>query len=86
MSVREDAQHDVVCGGVVDEGPLGVHKEDIGNPDLLHQTAVKGHTLVGAAAEGEALVLPVVSQVQSHGEVLEEHRELLTGGRNGLLH
>lgn len=84
MPIREDAQHDVVRGGVVDEGPLGVHEEDVRNPDLLHQTTVKGHTLVGAAAEGETLVLPVVSQVQSHGEVLEEHTEWLTGGRNGL--
>lgn len=51
MSIREDTQHDVVSGGVMDKGPLGVHKEDIRDPDLLHQTAVKRHALVGAASE-----------------------------------
>lgn len=51
MSIREDTQHDVVSGGVMDKRPLGMHKEDIGNPDLLHQTAIKGHTLVRAASE-----------------------------------
>lgn len=63
-----------------------MHEEDVGNPDLLHQATVKGHTLVGAAAEGETLVLPVVSQVQSHGEVLVEHTQLLTRARDRLLH
>lgn len=72
MSVREDAQHDVVSGGVVDERPLRVHKEDIGDPDLLHQATVKRHALVGAAGERQALILPVVPQVQGHSEVLEE--------------
>lgn len=74
MSIGEDAQHDVVRGGVMDKGPLGVNKEDIGYPDLLHQTAVKRHTLVSAAAERKALVLPVVSQVEGHGEVLVHTR------------
>lgn len=75
MSVRKDAQHDVVGGGVVDEGPLRVHKEDIGDPDLLHQATVKRHALVGAAGKRQALILPVVPQVQSHGEVLVESQE-----------
>lgn len=70
MSVRIDAQHDVVGRRVVDEGPLGVHKEDVRDPDLLHQTTVERHALVGAAAERQTLVLPVMSQVQRHGEVL----------------
>lgn len=51
MPIWEDTQHDVVCRSVMDEGPLGVHKEDIGDPDLLHQTAIKRHTFVGAAPE-----------------------------------
>lgn len=70
MSIGEDTQHDVVSGGVMDKGPLGVDKEDIGHPDLLHQTAVKRHALVSAASEGKAFILPVVSQVEGHGEVL----------------
>lgn len=64
------SQHHVVCGGVVDEGALGMDKEHIGDPNLLHQTAVKCHTLVVGALEGQALVFPVVTEVQSHGEVL----------------
>lgn len=75
MSVRKDTQHDVVGGGVVDEGPLRVHKEDIGDPDFLHQAAVKRHALVGAAGERQAFILPVVPQVQSHSEVLVELKE-----------
>ncbi len=51
MSIRKDAQHNVVGGGVVDEGPLRVHKKDIRDPDLLHQATIKCHALVGAAGE-----------------------------------
>jgi len=81
MSIRKDAQHDVVCGGVMDEGSLRVDKEDIRDPDLLHQTAVERHTLVGAAGEWQTLILPVVPEVQRHGEVLvglysTQHRQL----------
>lgn len=64
-------EHHVVRGGVVDEGPLGVHEEHVGDPDLLHQAAVEGHALVVGAGEGQPFVLPVVTQVQGHGEVLE---------------
>lgn len=63
MSIRKDTQHDVVGGGVVDEGPLRVNKEDIRDPDLLHQATIKRHALVGAAGERQALILPVVPQV-----------------------
>lgn len=79
MSVGKDPEHDVVCGGVVDEGSLGVDKEHIWNPDLLHQTPVECHALIGGAGEGQALILPIVSQVQGHGEVLLEERR----GREG---
>lgn len=72
MSIRKDTQHDVVSGGVVDEGPLGMDEEDIRDPDLLHQTTIKCHALVSAAGERQTLVLPVVPQVQGHGEVLVE--------------
>lgn len=70
MSIREDTQHDVVGGGVMDKGPLRVHKEDVGYPDLFHQTTIEGHTLVCAASERKAFVFPVVSQIKGHGEVL----------------
>lgn len=70
MSVRKDTQHNVVGCRIVDEGPLGVDEEDIRDPDLLHQAAIEGHALVGAARERQTLILPVVSEVQRHGEVL----------------
>lgn len=75
VAVGIDPQHHVIGGGVMDEGALGVHKEHVGHPDLLHQAAVEGHALVVGALEGQTLVLPVVAQVESHGEILEEHRE-----------
>ena len=51
MTIREHSQHDVVRGGVMNEGPFGVHKEDIGDPDLLHQPAIEGHALVSGAGK-----------------------------------
>lgn len=50
-------------------------KEDIGDPDLLHQAPIERHAFIGAAGKRQALVLPVVPQVQSHGEVLVESKE-----------
>lgn len=67
-----DPQHDIVCGGVVDEGTLGVDEEHVGDPDLLHQSAIKGHALVVGAGEGQPLVFPVVPQIKRHGEVLQQ--------------
>ena len=52
VSVGVDPQHDIFCGGVVDEGPLGVDKEHVWHPDLLGQPAVEGHALVVGAGEG----------------------------------
>lgn len=60
VPIGEHPQHDVVRGGIMDEGPLGMHKEDIGDPDLLHQPAIKGHALVVGAGKRETLILPVV--------------------------
>lgn len=51
MAIREHTQHDVVRGGIVNEGPFGMHKEDIRDPDLLHQPAIEGHALVGGAGK-----------------------------------
>lgn len=51
VPIREHSQHDVVRGGIMNEGPLGMHKEDIRNPDLLHQPAIKGHALVVGAGK-----------------------------------
>lgn len=45
-------------------------KEHVRDPNLLHQATVKGHALVVGARERQPLVLPVVAQVQCHGEVL----------------
>lgn len=52
---------------------LGVDKEHVWHPDLLDQAPVEGHALIGGAVEREALVFPVVSNIQGHGEVLK-HR------------
>lgn len=63
MAIGEHSQHDVVGGGVVDEGAFGVHKEHVGNPDLLYKSAIKGHAEVVGAGERQSLVLPVVPQI-----------------------
>lgn len=63
MAVWVDPQHYVLCGGVVDERSLRVHEKYIRHPDLLYQTAIKGHALVRGAGKGQTLVLPVVSKV-----------------------
>lgn len=72
VSVGVNPQHDVLHGGVVDEGALGVDEEDVRNPDLLHQPGVERPALVGVGRKRQPLVLPVVTQVQSHGEVLKD--------------
>lgn len=55
----------------MDKRTLRVDKEDVGNPNLLHKTCIEGPTLVAAGGEGQAIILPVMPQVQRHGEVLE---------------
>ncbi len=65
------SEHDVLRGGVMNEGSFGVDKKYVRYPDFLHQPAIKGHALVGGAGKGQSLVLPVMSQVQGHGEVLK---------------
>lgn len=70
MAIREHPEHYVFCCCVVNEGPLRVHKEHIGHPNLLHQPAIEGHALICAAREGQALIFPVVPEVKRHGEVL----------------
>lgn len=83
MAVRVDSQHDVVRGGVVDEGPLGVDEEDVGHPDFLDEPPVEGHALVGGAGKRQTLVLPVVAQVQGHGEVLRTQKGIHITDRVG---
>lgn len=75
MAVRENPQHDVLSGGVVDEGSLRVYKEHIRDPDLFHQASVESHAFVRGAGKGQALVLPVVSKVYGHGEVLHNENQ-----------
>lgn len=72
MSIRINPEHDVVRGGVMDEGAFGVDEKYIWNPDLFHQTPIKSHALIGGAGERQALVLPVMPQVKGHSEVLGE--------------
>lgn len=56
----------------MDEGTLGVDEEHVRHPDLLHQSAIKGHALVVGAGEGQPLIFPVVPQIKRHGEVLQQ--------------
>lgn len=63
MAVWENSQHDVLSGGVVDEGSLRVDKKHIGHPDLFHQASVESHAFVRGAGKRQTLVLPVVSKV-----------------------
>lgn len=70
IPIRINPQHDVLHGCVMDERALGVDEEHVRNPNLLHQTGVEGATLVAAGGEGQPIVLPVVPQVQGHGEIL----------------
>lgn len=70
LPVRLDTQHDIVGGGVMDEGALGVHEEHVRDPNLLYQPAIKCHAQVVGAWKRQPLVLPVMPQVESHGEVL----------------
>lgn len=65
----------------MDKRTLRVDKEHVGNPNLLHKTCIEGTTLVAARGEGKAVVLPVMPQVQSHGEVLEDRRKQNTGAQ-----
>lgn len=59
-----------------------MNKEDIGDPDLLHQPAIEGHALVAGAKESQPLILPIMPQVQGHGEILGEPG--VRPDRNGL--
>lgn len=52
-----------------------MNEEHVRDPDFLHQTRIKGPTLVVAGGEGQPIVLPVMSQVQSHGKVLEQNTD-----------
>lgn len=71
VPIRIYPQHDVLHGCVMDERALRVDEEHIRNPDLLDQTGIEGPTLVAAGGEGQPVVLPVMPQVQRHGEILE---------------
>lgn len=55
----------------MDEGTFGVHKEHVGNPDLLHKPAIKCHTEIVSARKRQSLILPIVPQIEGHGEVLQ---------------
>lgn len=76
VSVGVNPQHDVLHGGVMDEGALRMDEEDVGDPDLLHQPGIKRPAPVGLGWKRQTLVLPVVTQVQSHGEVLKDAHKI----------
>lgn len=59
-------------------------KEHVRYPDFFHQPPVKGHALVGGAGEGQPLILPVVPQIQGHGEVLGVGVGVVTETLSGL--
>lgn len=76
VAVGINPKHDIFHGCVVDERALGVDEEDVGDPDLLHKTRIEGAALVAAGGERQPVVLPVVPQVQRHGEVLNNHQHV----------
>lgn len=74
ISIRINPQHDVLHGCIMDKRTLRVDKKHIWDPDFLHQTCIEGPTLVAAGGEGQAIILPVMPQVESHGEVLQKEK------------
>lgn len=72
VAIRINPKHDVLHGCIMDKRTFRVNKEHIGNPDFLHKTWIKGTTLIIAGGESQSIILPVVPQVQSHGEVLQK--------------
>lgn len=76
VSIWIDPEHDVFHGGVVNERTLGVNEEDVWHPDLFHQPSIKCSAFVIAGGEGQSVVLPVMSKVQGHGEVLCPHKDM----------
>lgn len=81
IAIGIDSQHDVLHGRVMDKRAFRVDEEHIRNPNLLHKPCVEGAALVAAGGEGQAVILPVMPQVQSHGEVLENRPKHHTGGQ-----
>lgn len=70
VPIRINPQHDVFHCSVVNERTFGVDKEDVRYPNLLYKPGVEGPALVVLGWEGQPLIFPVVTQVESHGEVL----------------
>lgn len=57
----------------MNEGALGMDEKHIRLPDLLHQAAVKRAAQIVTGGKSQAFILPVMPQVQGHGEVLGEN-------------
>lgn len=72
MAIWEHPQHDVVSGGIMNEGSFRVDKENVWHPDLLYQPSIKSHAPVRTTGKGETLVLPIMSQIQCHCKVLKQ--------------
>lgn len=70
VAIRVHSEHDVFHSCIMDERSFGVHKKHIGYPDLFYQPSIKSHAFVFVALEWESLILPVMSEIQSHCEVL----------------
>lgn len=74
VAIRINPQHDVLHGCIMDKRTFRVDKEHVWNPNLLHKTSIESSTLVVAGGKGQAIILPVMPQVKSHGEVLKEEK------------
>lgn len=55
----------------MDKGAFGVHEEHVRDPDLLYEPAIKCHAQIVRAWKRQPLVLPIVPQIEGHGEVLQ---------------
>lgn len=74
ISIWIDSKHDVFHSCVMNERTLGMNEEHVWHPDLFHQPSVKRSTFVAAGGERQSIILPVMSEVQGHREVLYTHK------------
>lgn len=74
VSIGMYSKHDILHSCVMDEGSFRMDKEDIRHPNLLNQSAIKGHAFVCSARKGEPLILPIVPEIKRHGKVLGTER------------
>lgn len=61
----------------MDERTFGMNKKHVWNPDFLNKARIESSTFVAAGGESQPIVLPVMPQVESHGEVLNKKKKIV---------